>query len=183
MLFHSRRTASFCCAVRCVLEGRTLAISINGQYNGRKTTDHSKKMTKSVSRQKNAQQGPKKFIRNLVSFLHSDFDREKSHHLFLTVSSVKALVNENRTESDWRAASPTQSDSRNWSPIVSQLAHLLRDFEVFFMLFGMPSFLPKHKNSKILLLYEKGSKTEYSLVVTVAFCQECAPSRYTVVGS
>ena len=50
------------------------------------------------------------------------------------LSSVKALVNENRTESDWRAASPTQSDSRNWSPIVSQLAHLSRDFEVFLVI-------------------------------------------------
>ena len=43
-------------------------------------------------------------------------------------------MNENRTESDWRAASPTQSDSRNWSPIVSQLAHLLRDFEDFYVI-------------------------------------------------
>ena len=43
-------------------------------------------------------------------------------------------MNENRTESDWRAASPTQSDSRNWSPIVSQLAHLVRDFENFYVI-------------------------------------------------
>ena len=43
-------------------------------------------------------------------------------------------MNENLTESDWRAASPTQSDSRNWSPIVSQLAHLLRDFEDFYVI-------------------------------------------------
>ena len=43
-------------------------------------------------------------------------------------------MNENRTESDWRAASPTQSDSRNWSPIVSQLAHLSRDFEDYYVI-------------------------------------------------
>ena len=43
-------------------------------------------------------------------------------------------MNENRTESDWRAASPTQSDSRNWNPIVSQLAHLVRDFENFYVI-------------------------------------------------
>ena len=98
------------------------------------------------------------------------------------LSSVKALVNENRTESDWRAASPTQSDSRNWSPIVSQLAHLLRDFEDFYVIWHalFPTRALKIQN---YVFERKSSKTMHSLAFTVAFCQECAPARYTVAGS
>ena len=90
------------------------------------------------------------------------------------ISSVKALVNEDRTESDWRAASPTQSDSRNWSSIVSQPAHLLRDFDDFYVIWHalFPTRALKFQN---FVPVKKSSKTTHSLVVTVAFCQVCAP--------